>query len=141
MRPVLPVLAAMVISCVGQSAFPAEPSAEIRVKPRAAQPVVHLSGEAAGAVRHTLLPEMTKYDLKLTFAGMPQREYLSEVAVRITTESGRELISTTSKGPMLYAKLPKGRYRVAVTFRGQTQVETAIVGSGKQTELNFFWKT
>jgi hypothetical protein len=141
MRQSRGVLATILIQLVGFAGFAAEPFGEIRVKPRVSEPISYASGGVGADARQTLLPEVRDYGLKLTFAGMPQREFLAEVEVRIVDERGRELISTRSKGPMLFAKLPRGQYRVVATFRGQTQEKTATVDTGKQTELNFYWQT
>jgi len=137
MRHSLVPFAALLLFFSGVSYSATEPSAE----PQVESGIAYLSGGAGADARAELLPKVREYGLKLTFAGLPHREFLAEVTVRILDGAGKELLSAKSNGPFFFAKLPSGQYRITATFRGQTQERTVTVGEAKQTELPFYWQT
>lgn len=59
--------------------------------------------------------------------------YLADIAVSITDESGREIVNTTTDGPWLILSLNPGRYQVIARRRnGDTQSLVIDVAEGNQ---------
>jgi hypothetical protein len=89
--------------------------------------------------RDALLLAARQYPLKLVFAGRQQSDFVAEVKVQIFDSSGRKVLEANDAGPLFFADLPPGQYRVATTLRGQTLEQKASVTPGKQTQFAFFW--
>src|ERR1051326_1235423 len=85
-----------------------------------------------------------EYDLKVVFAlegssGTGHRAFLADVGVRIFEATGREILAVDHAGPLLFAKLPPGRYRVESTFGEMLVTQVADVAERRQTRLAFYW--
>jgi hypothetical protein len=99
-----------------------------------------VSGGASLDDRQTLQGMAGKYDMRLTFAALPGHEYLSGVGVTLADASGKTLLDTVSDGPLFYAQVPTGHYRITVTNGGQSQSgDIAIAGNGAVSRA-FFWR-
>ena len=61
--------------------------------------------------------------------------------MRVTAHDagGREVLSATSVGPLFYASLAPGSYRVSATYGGTTQTRGVKLPSGGKRELYFYW--
>lgn len=82
--------------------------------------IAYVSGGVSEEDRQSLR-QMTKDDnLQLIFAAK-NRDYLSDVTVRITDTKGHEVLNTVAQGPWLFTKLPAGKYTIRATTKGQSQ--------------------
>ena len=102
------------------------------------QGVRYLTGGVGEEERADILGQAREFNLKLVFAEKSS-DYLSDVAVVVTAGGGRKVLEATTDGPMLFAKLPPGRYRVTATANGREQTQTASVPATGQRALNFYW--
>src|SRR5690606_37917825 len=64
------------------------------------------------------------YNLRLTFATKVSGAYLSDVKVAIRNARGETVLDTVAAGPWLFARLPRGEYRVAASAFGQTLAQS-----------------
>jgi hypothetical protein len=78
------------------------------------------------------------FNIKLMFA-LKSGEYVSNVGVVITSTAGNTLLDTTSNGPWLLAKLPKGNYQIVATLSGNTIKRPISVGVAKLSTVDFRW--
>ena len=86
------------------------------------------------------LRQMTKEDnLQLIFAAK-NRDYLSDVTVRIADDKGREVLNTVAQGPWLFTKLPTGKYTIRATLRGHSQGAVTEVSPKGQTHVYLTWE-
>lgn len=97
----------------------------------------------SGGVGHEEVTYMrsisSQYNLQLLFALSDGGAYVSDVDVRIKSESGQELMAVKSDGPMFYAKLPAGTYEVIVTYGGKPQTRKATVADKGAASMKFSW--
>jgi hypothetical protein len=89
--------------------------------------------------RDALLLAARSYPLKLVFAGREQTDFVADVTVRIFDANGNEVLHAADAGPLLFADLPPGQYRIVASLRGQTFEQKATLTPGKQTQLAFYW--
>lgn len=95
-----------------------------------------LSGGIGVEERNAMQAESKVYNLKLSFS-LKDGAYIADVKVAI--DSGKKpLVRTNSDGPLFYAKLRPGKYRIAVSYQGKTQTRTVDVGKSS-TNLFFHW--
>ncbi|WP_027820373.1 carboxypeptidase-like regulatory domain-containing protein [Paraburkholderia bannensis] len=103
--------------------------------------VVYLSGGIGIDQSTALKDEMHNYPLVLEFAGKTRQgnEYLADVPVRITDMHGTTLLNVTSHGPFMLASLPNGRYKVTVSYEGQTQQRVVDIMPSTHIRTLFLW--
>jgi hypothetical protein len=83
---------------------------------------------------------MTHEDnLQLIFASK-NRDYLSDVTVRIIDDKGHKVLNTVAQGPWLFTKLPAGKYTIKATTMGRSQGAVAEVSPKDQTRVYLTWK-
>ena len=83
--------------------------------------------------------QSSNYNLKLMFAVAGTGEFLANVKVSVQDARGNTVIDAVSDGPLFYARLPEGRYRVVTENDGKTQSRAVTLRSGQRADLNFFW--
>lgn len=90
--------------------------------------------------RSEMLASKPDYNVRMTFATRGSGEYRSDVQVEITDRSGASALQAREAGPLLYANLAPGRYRVTATAAdGQVQRRDLQVQAGRSKDLYFYW--
>ena len=107
--------------------------------PRREGGVEYRTGGVGKDERDALHVAARSYPLKLVFAGRQQTDFVADVAVRVLDATGNEVLAAADAGPLFYADLPPGQYRIFASLRGQTFEQRANVTAGKQTQLAFYW--
>jgi hypothetical protein len=78
------------------------------------------------------------YNLKLIFA-RSSGAFVADVQVTITDAAGSTVVDATSNGPLFFAKLPAGDYRIEATYAGIAKNSSATVPGNGQSVLDFRW--
>ncbi|HEY1506832.1 MAG TPA: hypothetical protein VGF92_21190 [Stellaceae bacterium] len=99
--------------------------------------ITFVSGGAGEEDRDTLKQVEGQYNLRLLFAAR-NGDYLANVAVTLSDKSGGAMLDTIAEGPIFYAHVPPGRYRLTVSNQGQTQSRDISVGNGAVRQ-DFYW--
>jgi hypothetical protein len=105
-------------------------------KANASVPAV--SGGVSLNARDTLRGSEKNANVKLVFA-LNTGNYVSDVQVKVTDNSGRVVINDTSNGPWLLAKLPPGSYTAAATYNGSTVTQKFSVAKSGLRTAQFRW--
>lgn len=79
------------------------------------------------------------YNLRLQFATTGTGQYLADVNVTLSDEKGKALVDTLADGPLFFAKLPPGRYRITVAEGGRTQSRNIDVPENGAALQSFYW--
>jgi hypothetical protein len=109
------------------------------MKGQTAQGYQFISGGAGTDERNEMMQQASQYDLALSFAAT-SGNYLSDVKVVVTDQQGREVINTTTTGPLFYADLAPGRYNVKVTYNDRAQeIKGLQIGNGRRVSRLFHW--
>ena len=114
-------------------------AADSSLAPRREGSIEYRTGGVGKDERDALLLASREYPLKLVFAGRQQTDFVAEVKVRILDSNGRTVLDADDAGPLFFADLPPGQYRITATLRGQTFEQKATVTPGKQTQVAFYW--
>ena len=115
------------------------------VKPQTAPSgVTYLTGGIGDAQQQAMKDAMPDYSLRLTFARPGSGDYLADVKVMIEQQGKgkgdmRQALDAMSTGPMLFAKVGDGEYRVRADYKGQVQTKTASIKNGGPRELVFYF--
>jgi hypothetical protein len=99
-----------------------------------------VSGGSSLDDRQALKGMESNYDVRFTFAVLPSHEYLSGVGVKIADAGGNTVLDTVADGPLFYAQIPAGHYRVTVTNAGQSQTGDFTVAGNNVVARAFFWR-
>jgi hypothetical protein len=98
-----------------------------------------VSGGVGDDDRTALRQMAHNYNLRLQFAIQGSGEYLSDVNVTLTDEKGRTLLDTISDGPLFFAKVPPGRYKITAAEGGRTLTHAVVVPAAGTAAQAFYW--
>ena len=112
---------------------------ESAIQPQTQGDVTFVTGGVGLDERNELNATRANYNLSLLFSVQGKGNFLSDVKIRITDLKGNVFLETVSDGPILFAKLPSGRYIVTVDLNGETYHKTVSVRGKQNTSLSFTW--
>ncbi len=101
--------------------------------------VKYVSGGIGAGSQQAMERVRKDYNLRLTFARPGSGEYLSDVRVRAENSSGEAALDVVSHGPLFFARLPAGSYRIKADFEGKAQVRPVTIRKGHSRELIFYF--
>jgi hypothetical protein len=99
-----------------------------------------VSGGTSEDDRATLQNMEGDYNMRFMFAVQPSGEYLADINVTLVDSRGGTVLDTVSAGPLLYARVPPGRYRVTVDSDGRSQTRTLEVAANGVVSQAFYWR-
>jgi hypothetical protein len=99
--------------------------------------IIFVSGGAGTEDRDALRQVESQYNLRLLFAAR-NGDYLASIAVTLSDARGNAVLDTIAEGPIFYARVPPGRYRLTVSNQGQSQSRDISVGNGAVRQ-DFYW--
>ncbi|SHL72690.1 hypothetical protein SAMN05216428_105140 [Nitrosospira sp. Nsp11] len=77
--------------------------------------------------------------LELAQTSTPRAEYISDVPVTISDESGKIVLDTVAEGPFLLIKLPPGKYSLAATYQSIKLYRQLNIQKGQHEKLTLIW--
>ncbi|WP_434667053.1 carboxypeptidase regulatory-like domain-containing protein [Paraburkholderia sp. A3BS-1L] len=101
--------------------------------------VKYVSGGIGSSSQQAMNRVRKEYDLRLTFARSGTGEFLSDVHVRAEDAHRKLVLDVLSHGPLLFAHLPSGTYRVTAAFNGNTLVRRVKISTNHPKELVFYF--
>ena len=114
--------------------------------PSAAQEVRHtpagvawVTGGAGQDERDAMQARAAQYNLAMTFANRKSGAFRADIAVQVRDAKGDIVLAADNAGPLLYAKLAPGAYRVTAKALGRAQSQQAVVPQEGTRELYFYW--
>jgi hypothetical protein len=97
-----------------------------------------VSGGVGDEDRDALMQAYDQYNLHLAFAEKTG-DYVADVGVKVRDSRGREMWSGNADGPLLFMKLPPGRYEVIADFDGKEQRRSVQVGPRGGRLVTLLW--
>jgi len=101
--------------------------------------IEYRSGGVGKDERDALLLVTKRYTLKVVLAGKGDRAFVYDAKIRVLGASGKEIVEADDAGPLFFANLPAGKYKVVATASGQTKEQSVAVTAGKQKAISFTW--
>jgi hypothetical protein len=132
MQRALAVAAVVLAASLSQAALAAP-------TPQQQNGITYINGGVGQEEQTALKSQRADYNLLLTFATQKSGAYRSDVQLDITDAKGTNLLSVANTGPMFYAKLPPGTYRISAAAEGKTFKRTVKVGSAPK-EMTLHWE-
>ena len=101
--------------------------------------VTYISGGIGDAEKEQLNAEKQNYNFRMINSD-PTGHYTADVGLTIESRDGREVIRVAGAGPLFYAQLPPGSYRVTAVSGGQEETRNVKVSAGTPTDVHLVWK-
>jgi hypothetical protein len=109
------------------------------LKPETMNGVTYVSGGVGMEEQESLRQMAGDYNLRLTFAARSNGEYLADVKVTILDSKGAEVLKTVADGPMLFARLSPGNYKVITDYGGKEYTRSIRVSTGHPVAETITW--
>jgi len=113
-------------------------SSGVQVQRQEQNGIAYLSG-GIGEDESKAIQQTSGYNLHMTFSAGSGNEYTPGVTVVIQKSPGQTVLTLNDAGPLVYVKLPAGKYTVIATRNGETRHDVADVDSGAARNLVFHW--
>jgi opacity protein-like surface antigen len=127
-------LAALVLAaCLTPAAVLAAPT------PKQQNGISYVNGGVGEEEQSAMKAMRSDYNLLLTFATKQSGAYRSDVQLDIMDAKGADLVSAANTGPMFFARLPPGTYRISAAAEGKTFKRTVKVGNAPK-EIVLHWE-
>lgn len=101
----------------------------------------YVSGGVGKLEQNAIRDMASRYPVAMTFAKHNQgaNEFVAGVEIRVTDQSGKQVIDLNDGGPMLLLKVPDGKYTVRAEYEGRVKTQSLDVTSGHHEKLGFLW--
>jgi hypothetical protein len=106
---------------------------------KSASGIEYRSGGVGKEERDALLLVTKRYTLKVVLAAKGDRAFVYDAQIRVLDARGNAVVEATDAGPLFFANLPPGKYKVSATAYGKTKEQSVAVTAGKQTAISFTW--
>jgi hypothetical protein len=133
MRRAFARAALVVAACLASHAALAAPT------PKQQNGISYLNGGVGEEEQSIMRAQRTEYNLLLTFATKQSGAYRSDVQLDIMDTKGNTLLSAANSGPMLYARLPAGTYRISAAAEGKVFKRSVRIGTAPK-EMTLHWE-
>jgi hypothetical protein len=133
MQRTLAAAAVVLAACLTSTATLAAPT------PKQQNGITYINGGVGQEEQTAMKAQRADYNLLLTFATQQSGAYRSDVQLDIMDTKGNTLISAANTGPMFFAKLPPGTYRISAAAENKTFKRTVRIGNAPK-ELVLHWE-
>jgi hypothetical protein len=130
----------MLLAGAVTAALAATPAlADTMLKPVQDGGITYISGGIGLDEEDAIKAQAQNYNLQVTTSNT-KGEWLADTNLSIAASDGREVLNVSNVGPLFYAALPPGTYRIEASSNGEQQTKTIKVGGeGKATNLHLIW--
>lgn len=80
------------------------------------------------------------WPLRMSFSERKDNEFVADVNLLVTDQRGAPVLVLNGAGPLTYAMLPAGKYRVTATWHGVTESREVTLDGKQGRDVNFHWK-
>lgn len=124
---------------IGAAALPARAQDE-PVLLETARTTTYVSG-GVGREEEAYMRKIARdWPLRMTFSERKDNEFVADASVTVTDHRGAPVLVLHGAGPMTYAMLPAGEYRITSTFRGITESREVTLDGKQGKDVYFHWK-
>lgn len=102
--------------------------------------ISYVNGGVGQEEQSAMRAQRGDYNLQLTFATSQTGAFRSDVQLDIADAKGANLLSVANTGPMFFAKLPPGTYRISASAEGKTFTRTVRLGANGAKEMTLHWE-
>ena len=114
---------------------------EVVPQPQEENGIRYVMGGVGDEERARLSAIASEYNLKVLNAAS-DGDYIGSASFILRDKSNHTLLEVASVDPILYAKLPAGRYTAETTYNGQSKKQSFDIGASKSSKMktiSFYW--
>lgn len=100
--------------------------------------ISYVSGGIADESQQAMQQVASEFNLQLTFAEK-DGSYLADIPVTIKDGEGNIVLETVSVGPLFYASLNPGSYKVMASNQGDAKEQGVDISAGQPTTVVYSW--
>jgi len=135
----LAAVGATAVSGIAPAAFAFGDEGSAGLQAHARRQANYLTSGAGTGQAQAMRTLAGNYNLKLAFAASGAARHPAYFKVAIQDDRGSTIIDTMSDGPLFYARVPDGLYRVVIESEGQTLIQIVNLQSGRKANVRIFW--
>ena len=113
--------------------------ATVAAQPKEQNGVTYINGGVGTDEQNAMRALRADYNLQLTFATRKTGAYRTDVQLDIVDTRGASVLSVANAGPMFFARLPPGTYRISAAAEGKTFKRTVRLGNAAK-EMVLHWE-
>ncbi|MFQ6572533.1 carboxypeptidase regulatory-like domain-containing protein [Pseudomonas sp. UM16] len=114
-------------------------SSAVHLEPQQQNGISYVTG-GIGQDESRAIQQVQGYNLQLTFSSGVENKYVPDVDLVIQGVQGQTLLQLSQVGPMVYVKLPPGKYNLIASRNGEQQLGAVNVVPGQTEKVNLHWK-
>jgi hypothetical protein len=111
----------------------------VAAQPKEQNGVTYINGGVGTDEQNAMKALRADYNLRLTFATKQTGAYRSDVQLDIADVKGASVLSVANTGPMFFARLPAGTYKISASAEGKTFKRSVKLGNGSK-EMTLHWE-
>lgn len=115
------------------------PPALLAAQPKEQNGIRYVNGGVGQEEQTAMRDGRADYNLRLTFATRESGAFRSDVQLDIMDTKGATLLSVANTGPMFYARLPAGTYRISAAAEGKVFKRSVKIGTTPK-EMTLHWE-
>ncbi|HWS05157.1 MAG TPA: hypothetical protein VN230_05160 [Burkholderiaceae bacterium] len=124
---------------LGAATLPARAQDEL-ILLETARATTYVNG-GVGKEEEAQMRKMAKdWPLRMMFSERKDNEFVADVNLFVTDHRGGPVLALNNAGPMTYAMLPAGKYRITAAFRGITESREVTLDGKQGKDVYFHWK-
>lgn len=121
------------------TALPAHAQDEL-ILLESARRTTYLNG-GVGRDEETYMHKVAKdWPLRMIFSERKDDEFVANVSLSVTDARGAPVLTLDNAGPMTYARVPAGTYRVTASTGGVTESREVTLDGKQGKDVYFHWK-
>ncbi|MCB1771601.1 MAG: hypothetical protein KDJ31_18180 [Candidatus Competibacteraceae bacterium] len=101
---------------------------------------MYLNGGVGESSEHYMHKIAKDWPLRMIFSERKDNEFVADVKLLVTDAQGVPYLQLSNAGPMTYAMLPAGKYRITAQFRGQSETREVTLDGKTGRDVYFHWK-
>ena len=132
-------LGAVAATLLGAAALTAQAQDELILLESVRTPT-YING-GVGANSEDYMHKIAKdWPLRMIFSERKDKEFVADVDLLVTDDRGAPVLALNDTGPMTYAMLPAGKYRISATAHGITESREVTLDGKQGKDVYFHWK-
>lgn len=140
MKPTIGLIGLLFAFCMSYSGYATSQEVETGIQLLTQNGISYVSGGTGEDQQQAMANLRKEYDLRATFAMKKTGEFLADIKVTIQNPSDEKVFEGASLGPLFFAKLAPGKYKVTADFGGKSQVQSILLKKGGVKDLYFYWE-
>lgn len=101
--------------------------------------IPYVSGGIGAEERQAMQAQAQEYNLRLTFSQAGSGALLTNIMVGIYDSAGNKRLEINSEGPLLFLRLPAGRYRLELMHAGILLTKNVVLSATGSRALALQW--